>query len=277
MMCPQLLLHFYQTAQPVSIAARWCDTLPVLSYKPASDAQTALRWGMQHFAQRRFDKALKNFEAALQTYTRDQNLVGVGKSLNGLSAVYLEAQEYERSLAYSQASVSVLEDTGTPEDLALAVYQLGVSHLQLANLSEAEYYLDQALTRYNALGDVLNENRVVLHLGLLYAQRQEFMFALACYESVLDDLLKFPFQETQALVLEVLSLILRLSEATGHTTLETAPSKKLVEYYSDKGYAANIAEIFQQLGKFHESQTRYGLAFECYAHALQTIPPVQLA
>lgn len=270
-MCPQLSAVKQSV---VSTTTSWGDTLP--SHAPSSDAQIVLQWGIQHFTQKQFDKALKNFQAALQTYTRAQDLVGVGKSLNGLSAVYLETQAYERSLAYSQASVSVLEDVGSLQDYALAVYQLGVSYLRLDHTSEAERYLDRALTLYNVLGDTLNENRVVLHLGLLYAQRQEFMFALACYESVLDDLLECPLLQTQELVFEVLSLILQLCERTGQTTLNEMPYQKLVDYYSSGNYQSNMATIFRQLGQFHESQTHYGLAFACYTQALQVSDPVQL-
>ena len=275
-MCPQLSSQFYPATQAVaSLATGWGGIHS--SYQPSPDAQTALRWGIQHFNQQRLDKALKNFKAALQTYTQLQDLVGVSKSLNGLSAVYLETHAYERSLACSQASVAVLEDAQAPEDHALAVYQLGVSHLNLGNLSEAEHYLDKALTLYNVLGDTVHENRVVLHLGLLYNQRREFMFALACYESVLDDLLECPLQATQELVLNVLSLILQLCEETGQATLEKMPYQKLVDYYSAGGYPSKIAEIFRQLGQWHESQTRYGLAFACYQQALQVVPPVEFA
>ena len=274
-MRPQLLLHLYQTAQPVSMAACWCHD--ELNYEPSSNTQMALRWGVQHCIQQRFDKALKNFRAALQTSTENQDLTGVGKSLNGLSAVYLQVQEYERSLAYSQASVAILEDTSAREDYALAVYQLGVSHLKLQNLSTAERYLDKALTLYAILEDILNENRVVLHLGQVYAQRQEFMFALACYESVLDDLLDCPLLETQELVAETLSLIRELCEDTHPEAFEVLPYKHLAVLPKAASDLSNIATIFQQLGQFHESQTRYGLALEYYARALQSIPPIQLS
>ncbi|MGF1523529.1 MAG: tetratricopeptide repeat protein [Leptolyngbyaceae cyanobacterium] len=255
-MCPQL----YPAKQAVaSITTNWGDTLP--SYQLSSDAQTSFQWGIQYFTQQRFDKALKNFQAALQTYTQIQDLVGAGKSLNGLSAVYLETQEYERSLACSQASVSVLEDIGSLEDYALAVYQLGVSYLRLDDTSAAERYLDRALTLYNVLGDTLHENRVVLHLGLLYAQRREFMFALACYESILDDLLECPLPQTQELVFEALSLILQLCEKTGQTTLDTMPHQKLMDYYRASGYQSNVADMLRQLGQAYVSPTCCSLAF----------------
>ncbi|MEM6437856.1 MAG: tetratricopeptide repeat protein, partial [Cyanobacteria bacterium P01_D01_bin.115] len=37
-----------------------------------------------------------------------------------------------------------------------------------------------------------------------------------------------------------------------------------------------VARLIQQLGQFHESQEEYRLALECYAQALQTIPPVAI-
>ena len=275
-MRPQLLLRLYQTAQTTSIAACWCKTEP--NHQPSSNTQTTLRWGIQHCIQQRFDKALKNFQVALENSAHAHDLAGVGRSLNGLSAVYLQTQEYERSLAYSQASALILEDTIAQEDYALAVYQLGVSHLKLKNLPEAERHLDHALTLYNTLGDILNENRVVLHLGQLYTQRQEFMFALACYESVLDDLLEYPTQDTQELVFDVLSLIMELYQTTHPEMLEAFPCNHFTgQHPSTTSEPADMATLFQQLGQFHEAQTRYGLALEYYARALRTVPPIQLS
>ena len=240
---------------------------------PQADTSTAenfLQQGIQALNEQHFEQALKHFQMALQAYTQAQNAGGVGKSLNCLSSIHLVRQQYMRSLAYSQASVAILENTEALEDYALAVYQLGISHLQLQNLTQAEDYLNQALSLYMTVSDEVNEDHVVLHLGQLYAQNQEYLFALAAYESVLDSLLERPADEsTQILLLDVLVLIAQLSEATQQFDIVLTPYHMLLERVAIAENPEAIAPLFQQLGQFYEAQERYGLAATCYAQAPQ--------
>ena len=273
MMCPQLVLCLLQMTQPTATAAWWYESCS--RRRVASAGKTALVWGTQQYHQGRFEKALLNFKTALHQCTQAQDLVGIGKSLNGLSAVYLKTQAYERSLAYSQASVEVLGTTIARQDYALAMYQLGVSHLKLQNLSQAEQYLEQALALYQRLQDPVNEDRVLLHLGQLYAQRQEFMFALACYESVLDNLLECTSQEnTQDLMVDVLSLIKQLCEETHCTELAIVPQQDDIDRYLASGHLQELSQLFRHLGQFFECQQQYSLALKCYSQSFEAVPMV---
>ncbi|NER80925.1 MAG: tetratricopeptide repeat protein [Leptolyngbya sp. SIO1D8] len=275
MMRPQLLLHLFQNTQPVSTAA-WCYA-SCHSHRISAEGHTALLWGIQQYNHQRFDKALNNFKAALYQYTQVQDAIGIGKSLNGLSAVCLYTQCYERAIAYSQASVAILEQTPAQQDYALAVYQLGVSHLKANNFSFAEEYLEAALTLYHNLNDVLNENRVLLHLGQLYAKRKEYMFSLACYEAVLDSLLEYSLQDhTKTLLVDVLRLIMQICEETNQTDLEIVPHRDVLERYLTSGNPQKIAQVLRQVGKFYESQQQYNLALKCYTQALQAVPPLRV-
>lgn len=267
-MCPQLWLYLLQTAQPSVTTTWWYAPHQGLS----STGRTALIWGLQQYRQERFGNALYNFKAALHQCTQMEDWVGVGKSLNGLSAVYLHCQQYERSLAYSQASRTILATTTARQDYALAVYQLGVSHLKLGNGSAAEPYLEEALAAYQAQSDALNENRVLLHLGQLYAQRQQFMFALACYEAVLDHVLDYPQQgPPPPLLIDVLQLIQQVFDQTNHADLAIAPLLTL-EPMAGSGNAQDLTQVFRQLGHMYETQQQYSLAVKCYAHAYAATP-----
>jgi tetratricopeptide (TPR) repeat protein len=105
----------------------------------------ALMRGIRNYQHYQFDKAIENFETALRRYTQIQDAIGIGKSLNGLSAVYLQTHKYRRSLSYSQAAISILEDTAANQDYALAVYHLGISHFKVHNLYPAEQCVEALL------------------------------------------------------------------------------------------------------------------------------------
>lgn len=194
-----------------------------MSMNRLSIAQTEFGWGLRHYHHQRFAKALKNFHLALQYYTQLQHATGIGKSLNGLSGVYLQIQQYGQALACSQAAIAALEATSARQDYALATYQLGVSHLKLQHFSEAEAALNKAITLYHALGDAINEDRVLLHLGQVYAYRQEYMFAIACYEAAIDSLMKQPLQtDTRSLVMDAVNLLLNIQAITTTPPLQTS-------------------------------------------------------
>lgn len=243
----------------------------------AASAQVNITWGFQYCRQQRFTNALNCFTRALQQYTQLQHLVGIGKSLNGLSAVYLQTQHYSRAQSYSQAAIAILEDTAARQDYALAVYQLGVSHLKCNHLSQAQRFLEQALALYHDLSDSLSEDRVLLDLGQLYVARQEFMFALACYEAVLDSLLiQGLHNHTQELLLTVLERMMQLCEICYGDDCAIVPFQEVLNRYIASGERSQIAQLFWQLGYFHESQQRYTLALECYSQALRAMLPEEL-
>lgn len=250
---------------------------PTAHNRLATSAQTHLNWGRHYCRQQRFTKAIHGFTLALQQYTRLHYPVGIGRSLNGLSAVYLHTQQYRRAQACSQTAIATLESTTARSDYALAIYQLGVAHLKLNQLSEAESFLKQASTLYHALPDPLNEDRVLLHLGQLYMARQECMFALACYEAVLDSVLMRLWQDTtQELLLTVLKQMMQLCEHVYGGDCAIVPFQQVLDRYIASGNRQQIAQLLRQLGQFHESQQRYQLALECYAQALKAMPPKEL-
>ncbi len=251
---------------------------PTVRPQVNQQAEQNLKWGLQHCHQGRWPKAIKNLRLALQQYTQAEHPIGIGKSLSSLSAVYLQTAQYDRALTCSQAAVAILEGTPNQQAYALAVYQRGVSHLKLGDLTLAEKDLEQTLALYHALGDRLNEDRVLLHLGQLYFERQEYMFALAAYESVLDSLFAHTLSpQAQELLFHVLNLMMQLCAATHQADEAIVPYQDVLNRYIATGNQAQIAHVFRQLGHFHESRQQYAIALQCYAQALQAMPPQALS
>ncbi|MEM6432632.1 MAG: tetratricopeptide repeat protein [Cyanobacteria bacterium P01_D01_bin.115] len=262
-------------SSPIQSTQVKTDHPPIDLFVILAIAHKDLIWANHHYHQGQFAKALTKFEVALGYYTQAQETTGMGQSLTGLSAVYLSLGQPARSLACSQAAVAILAETMATAEYALAVYQWGISHFELRHSCQAERCFKQALALFEALGDRTHQNRVLLHLGQLYAQQEKGWFALACYESVLASLLNHPTQENiQGLLRQVLSLMTQLCEQTKTGEAAIASFQRLLTQRIAADYSQPVADLIQQLGQFHESQQQYQLALECYAQALQTIPPV---
>lgn len=228
-------------------------TTLVKTVRPPSDlfvilaiAHTDLIWANHHYQQGQFPEAFAKFEAALSYYTQAQETTGMGQSLNGLSTVYLSLEQPERSLICSQAAAAILEDTEAKYDYAIALYQLGLSHFELQHTAQAEQSYVKALKQFYGLSDIDSENRILIDLGRIYAQQHKFLFALACYESVLDSLIANSFLENRC---ETLSAVVQaVAQLSQHKKVEKgaiSAFQSVLEEYSLAAYHLQIASHLQ--------------------------------
>jgi tetratricopeptide (TPR) repeat protein len=248
-----------------------------LPYSVQTMAKKEFNWGMHFYQQGNYEKALRKFELALCGYVQSRNQLGMGRSLNGMSAVYLHLEKYERSLAYSHAAEAILESTASQADYALALYQQGISHFRLGHTAAAEICCEQALAQYAELDDMGSENRVLLHLGQVYGQQGKNWFALACFEAVLTSVLDIPDQDpTSEILSAVLRCMMQLCAQTKGEEDAIATYQTLLQRHLSLDNQEQVAYSLRRLGQYHEAQEHYRLALECYAQALQTLSPLEL-
>jgi tetratricopeptide (TPR) repeat protein len=238
------------------------------------EGQTHWCWGMQHFNQAHFSKALQSFQAALREFMAAQHIVSIGKSLNALSAVYLMQQQYGRSQAYSQAAVSILAPTAARNDYAIALQQLGLSYFKQGDWAIAQSYLERAIAVWRKLGDHWGEDITLVWLGQVYGQRREFMYALACYEAVLERLLGLPCGGwTDQFLGTLLELVMQLCKAMGRPKQAIAPIFAVLNQVVWLQDVRRIELVWRRLGQLYETQQHYVMALECYYQALRVMPP----
>lgn len=241
-------------------------------------AENTYQQADQDYQSGRLVEAQTKFTTALAYYTQAQATVGIGQCLNGLSAVYLELEVVGKALACSQAAVAVLEATSATTDYAIALYRLGLSHRAMHQPHQAERCLSQALALFEHLGHEQFDHDALVHLGQTYAQQGKYTFALACGEVALDSLMADLTQANfQARLQPVLSLMMQLCAQTKMGDAVLAAFQALLAPHLPTEAPQPVARRIQQLGQLHESQEQYRLALECYAQALQTIPPVAIA
>lgn len=211
---------------------------------------TDICWGEHYYRIGRIDKAQQKFETTLAYFTEIQDEVGMGKSLNGLSALYLDQGHYARSLACSQAAVEILRETHASADYTLAVYQLGRSYFELNHIADAERHLESALALYHDQDDREGEDRALLHLGRAYAAQERYLFALACYEAVLDSIVTASIPEERAdLLQKVMDAMMQLCQQTKAEETAIASFQSVLEkgrFADDSQYVAHLIDLSGQ-------------------------------
>ncbi|MBE7385076.1 MAG: hypothetical protein F6J95_027145 [Leptolyngbya sp. SIO1E4] len=203
--------------------------------------------GFQYCHAGKLPQALLLFESALVGYSALRDDTGIGRCFNGLGAVYLQTQQYERSLICSQAAAAILEDTDGRYDYEIALYQLSISHFELQHIAQAERSLENALKQFCNLSDIDYENRILIYLGRVYAQQHKFLFALACYESVFDSLIVNPFLENRCEILSaVVQALAHLSQHKQARREAIAAFQSVLKEYSLVAYHLQVATHLQQ-------------------------------
>ncbi len=84
---------------------------------------------------------------------------------SSLIAAYIELQDYEKAIAYSNTALSILSnysEVATPENAFNLYNNLGVSYVRLADFSKARIYLDKSESIYNTNRLDLNNDYINL-------------------------------------------------------------------------------------------------------------------
>lgn len=205
---------------------------------------------------------LNELKESLRRSIQEQNDINIGKSLNGLGAIYLRDRNYTRSLSYSKAASIILAETSAKSNYALALFLSGVSYSQLAKQ-------DSAVTCFNAvlaLDDEINEtdykNLVALCLGQVYIRQKQYLFGLACYESVLDNLVNDSLcKPSSGLLTATASLIMQSCKAIYSKQRGIAAYHKLTSRYVSDSHYCQVTHLLQQLEQPDEPVSK-NLSFE---------------
>ena len=77
----------------------------------------------------------------------------------------------EETMAYAQASLKAIRESGNQSAIALAQFALGLNYLCRENLDEAEKHLQATLKLAERIGDVVVQSRCLTYLTILYRKR----------------------------------------------------------------------------------------------------------
>lgn len=206
-----------------------------------------------NFKEDQLNSLLDSLQESLRQPTRERHEIITGKSLNGLSEIYLRLRNYERSLSYSKAASIILAKTSVKSDYALSLFLLGRSYSELNKQASAVTCFNAALALYEELKNTEYQNLVTLCLGRSYVRQKQYLFGFACYESVLDSLANESFCRASSNLLTVtVSLIMQSCKARyGEQGGITAYHKLTSRYLSDN-ISQQVTHLLQQLGQTDE-------------------------
>lgn len=216
-----------------------------------------------------YEQALTYYERALYQATRLQRITQMGLCLNGMGLIYRKLQNYERSHTYSQAAVEMFTESGDRTYRAAALHNLGITCYRLQRHGQALHHFEQALSLRNSLKDLLGESMTLACMGQVYVHRQEFLFALGCYQAALEACREFG-QQVNVVQEEsiLLGQIARVCEHTNHKDLAINYYLEALEKLQHDETSYGTAMILNRLGRLHEGLGHHAIALHYYHEAL---------
>lgn len=216
-----------------------------------------------------YEQALTYYERTLYQATQQQRVTQMGLCLNGMGLIYRKLRNYERSHTYSQAAVQMFEEAGDRTYQAAALHNLGITCYRLQRHSQALSHFEQALSLRNTLRDLLGESMTLACMGQVYASRQEFLFALGCYQAALEACREFGQQVNVAQEEGILlGQIARVCEQTDHQDLAIDYYLEALEKLQHEEASYGTTIILNRLGRLHERLGHHAIALHYYHEAL---------
>jgi len=125
-----------------------------------------------------------------------------------------------------------------------------------------------------AIEEPLWENRTLLQIGRLYCAQKLFMFAIACYESVIEGLLPYvkEAQTVETLLFETLYHVGQLSGEVDCQGWEAEAYQQVSHHYTAANRLPQLAHLFERLGHRHETHGNPEIALDCYAQVIAICP-----
>ncbi|HRI61902.1 MAG TPA: CHAT domain-containing protein, partial [Saprospiraceae bacterium] len=146
-----------------------------------------------------FPQAVANAEKALtilETRCPDQYLLKIQIYLD-LDNAYLEAQTYDKALAYLQKAMQVHEQHHIDEQIEITWYNLGYVYAMMGRYPQATAYLKRAIERYDPKHP--NFGKACRYMGFVFQRQGNLRGALAWQQKALQALTdSFPYQDILA-------------------------------------------------------------------------------
>lgn len=155
-------------------------------------ADRLLKEGITQYVNRKFERALKTFEAALSIYQKIEDKAGIAKSFFEIGQVYNQREEDEQALTYYQQALQLYRELGEKswEKTSLNLiggiyYKQGIEFAKRGQYRESLKRLEQVLEIAQKLGHRETELRTFLWMARVYSSLGEYKLALDYYQKSL--------------------------------------------------------------------------------------------
>ena len=203
------------------------------------DVQSLIYVGQIYYENREFQTSEEIFQHALEVVGDEPSILRA-RVLNNLGSIAGTMRDPNRSEAYIQAAVEIVEEIGTDAELAIMVFNQGHGALNRNNPPAAREYYLRAASLWGSAGDYGDQanslgaaGAVAAETGDLASARTDFEAALAAAE-LADD----PQYEMGAL-----NNLMRLASIAGDTPLGCRVSRQTLQALADRGQEAGRTAI----------------------------------
>ncbi|MCL2924284.1 MAG: CHAT domain-containing protein, partial [Trichodesmium sp. MAG_R04] len=164
---------------------------------------------------KRFSKSLEHYERALEFYRKNQDNIGIAKTLDNIGVTYREQEKYSEALKYHQEALAIQEEIGDNYDNSSTLHHIGIFYRELDKYSESLIFLTNALMIERQLGYQYKERITLANIGKLLEKNNQYQLAIIFYkqsvnitENIRKDLQKLPVEQ-KSLYIESISEIYR--------------------------------------------------------------------
>jgi predicted ATPase len=100
---------------------------------------------------------------------------------------YRRQAQHEQALHHLNAALSIIQQTGPHDDLKAQVLNfMGLVEAQRGNFTQAQTFLEQALTHYRETNDLNGQFRCLSNLGTLRLNHNQYRLSLFLYQQALE-------------------------------------------------------------------------------------------
>ena len=234
-------------------AARyWHEAMDIIQNQPPEERSATLTAGLHsnlgnlYVARGNISKAIQQFEEGIELAKSSfgENATRLVSHYHLAANHYKEINEYERSIAYHQKIVYIIEQSGSEDqsllhyDLPISLHQIGYNYYQLQQYDDARHYLKKALDNYgnsNVTND--EESNTLTLLGLINLDTRQYDQALVYFQQ-LDSLFKHKEEENALRLYHIDQYI--------HNLIN------LARFWNEKGEPDQALSLMQKALKLYE-------------------------
>jgi PAS domain S-box-containing protein len=153
-------------------------------YGCSKDKQAGLFLKMadNFFSWSRYKKAAEYYVKARKIYEQLGIKSGIAATLEGEGKVWINYNDYARSIGLLQRAYDTYKQLGNAEGLASIDDQLGIVMENWGKYDRAESFFKSAFKLYHEKGDLFNETNIYLHLGEIQQMQKHYSHALGFYK-----------------------------------------------------------------------------------------------
>ncbi len=130
--------------------------------------------GMAFFSLREYEKALGQFEEDLLFYEKIEDNLLIARGHYNIAEACLVLEEYDQAISHYKNAARYAQQIKNSELLLRAYNGLGNVYHITENAEESTAYYERGLALCERIGDLIGQTALLVNLGTLYSQQQEF-------------------------------------------------------------------------------------------------------